>query len=586
MNEGTLRKLLWGYLLLLLPLGWLAMRYDRYAVDGDAVSYMDIADLLHAHRWSAAVNAYWHPLYPALLWAGQVVFHTSRATELRAYYLVNFAIFVLQLGAVWVFVRALVRLRSGWPGAPDALLSQSALQLLATALLVIAVMRELSLGKIRTDSLLQALILLGLAMLMESLAAESVMAAASFAVAMGLSFGLAYLTKSFAFLLALLCIVVLVAFAVLVQRRGWMRSLVPGAAACVVFAAVAGPYVAALSHQKHRFDFGDSGSLNYAWYVSQTEKMHLQPWMTGSFGSATVHLSHPEQQLMRSPGVYSYGSFPYGTYPPWFDATYFNERIVPRFNLRLLLVRDARNAVLIARYILNHPEGPVLLLLFLLMAARFRGRAAFAWPVAGIGLAMWIIYATVNIEERYVTVAYFAVLIPVFAGLRTKAQEGHQQVVDTRLACVCVVLLASLTAGEFLRQGLASRRDEMMTGAVPAWRDAGIYGASEGLAHLGVHAGDTVACIGAGACLYDLYWARLAGVRILTEVYDPGPDHLLDRLDALQNRNEVYRTVQQQGARVLVGVFDAGEMNRTHPAAAGWMRLGETNYYALPLNLR
>jgi hypothetical protein len=85
----------------------------------------------------------------------------------------------------------------------------------------------------------------------------------------------------------------------------------------VVFAAIPGPYIAALSRQKHRFDFGDSGALNYAWYVSGTDKMHLGPWMTGSFGSASVKLIHPEVQLLAQPGIYSYRAEPYGTYPAW-----------------------------------------------------------------------------------------------------------------------------------------------------------------------------------------------------------------------------------------------------------------------------
>ena len=65
------------------------------------------------------------------------------------------------------------------------------------------------------------------------------------------------------------------------------------------------------------------------------------PWMTSSFGPATVHLIHPEQQLLASPGVYSYRAEPYGTYPDWFDTTYFNERIIPHLNPPALLQRDA-----------------------------------------------------------------------------------------------------------------------------------------------------------------------------------------------------------------------------------------------------
>ena len=320
-STRLLQRILAGYLLLLLPAAWLAARYDRYAIDGDAVAYMDIADLLHAHRWAGAVNGYWHPLYPAVLWFAQVVFRPTRMTELNAYYAINFVLFLMQIVSMLLFVRALVRLRTRLSPAVAPLLPLAALQLLGVSLLVIATMRELSLGKVRTDGLLQALILLGLAMLMEALAAEAFSAALTYAALMGFFLGLGYLTKSFAFVLTLLSVGVLVLFGVFVQRRKPGQCLVPGIVALAVFAMVAGPYMAALSLQKDRFDFGN---LNYVWYVSGTEKMHLLPSMTDSFGSATVHLVHPEKQLMASPRVYSYKALANGTYPPWFDTTYFN----------------------------------------------------------------------------------------------------------------------------------------------------------------------------------------------------------------------------------------------------------------------
>ena len=121
------------------------------------------------------------------------------------------------------------------------------------------------------------------------------------------------------------------------QRRSFVARLHQQRTRRYRFRGVAGPYIAALSHQKHRFDFGDSGALNYAWYVGGVEKMHLEPWMTSSFGPATVHLIHPEQQLLASPGIYSYRAEPYGTYPDWFDTTYFNERIIPHLDPPVLI---------------------------------------------------------------------------------------------------------------------------------------------------------------------------------------------------------------------------------------------------------
>jgi hypothetical protein len=57
------------------------------------------------------------------------------------------------------------------------------------------------------------------------------------------------------------------------------------------------------------------------------------------------------------------------------------------------------------------------------------------------------------------------------------------------------------------------------------------------------------------------------------------------QLQGLPNRQQVYDVVKAEGAKVLVASFDPGEMNANEPASAGWERLGETNFYALPLNL-
>src|ERR1035441_9319287 len=75
---------------------------------------------------------------------------------------------------------------------------------LSAALLVaiIASQRELSLGKVRPDALLQALLLFALAALLAHLATGRL----RYAALMGLALGCAYLTKSFAFVVALLCI--------------------------------------------------------------------------------------------------------------------------------------------------------------------------------------------------------------------------------------------------------------------------------------------------------------------------------------------------------------------------------------------
>lgn len=590
MSQLRLRKLLIVYLLLLVPIGWLATKYQPFLLDGDAVSYMDIADLLHAHRWAGAVNAYWHPLYPALLAGAQIIVHPTRWNEIPAYYFVNYAIFLFELVAMVLFVYALDRLRRRTlSDSTQPLLSREALALLGCALIVIASQRELATGLVRPDALLQALMLLAFAMMMMGLATESLI----YSPLMGLFFGLAYLTKSFAFLVALISIGVMASIQLWVQRRGFWRVAISKGLAVVVFVCVAGPYIAALSHQKHRFDFGDSGSLNYAWYVGGVEKMHLEPWMTSSFGPATVHLIHPERQLLASPGIYSYRAEPYGTYPDWFDTTFFNERITPHLNPPVLIRRDARNAVLVVRYLFNHPEAWILLALLIVFGARARfgswRRDNFWLPMISIGLAMWLLYGLVNVEERYVTLAYLVVLLPVFAALRTPQPDEADEFGVTpsswlpSASTAMIVLLAFLAAGESLRLALEQRR--VSSGLSRPWYNPEMFGAAQALQQLGVQPGDEVACMGYYACLNNNYWARLAGVRILTEVYNPNPN-LFEQWAGLPNRAQVLEVLRQQGARTLVAQFAPAAVSAGSPAAEGWIRLADTDLYAYPLNLR
>ena len=563
--------------------------YDSYQVDGDAVSYMDIGDLMRAHNWSGIINGYWNPLYPAFLALGQAVFHPTRYTELHAYYMVNFGIFLLEMLAVVAFTDALVKLRdlresvSSASGSLPFFLDRYTLRYLGIAILVISAQREVSVGKVRPDALLQAFLLFALAALLRHLATARV----RYAAWMGVALGLAYLTKSFAFLFTLLCVLALVAFRLFWQRHAPRRVAVSALLVLICFSVVAGPYIAALSKQKHRFDFGDSGNLNYVWFVAGTEKMHLEQYQTNLFGAADVHLIHPEKQLLKDPPVFSYKELPYGTYPDWFDTSFFNERIKAHINPRLQIIVIGQCIMRILRYMCNHPEAWALLILFAFLGARFRLKwtvfaNAFWIPPLLLGIATIGIYTIVNVEDRYLTAAFFTILMTLFAALRITPAVP---ISSARFAAsAAVILLALLAVGESARIVGQLRRDLVSIQYPTGWYDRDIFRSAHALNDLGVGPGDTIACIGTRACMYDPYWARLAGVRVLTEIYVPaGP--LYPALAAMPNREQVYDIAQREGAKVLVGYFDPGLMTGTTPVSAGWRQLGGTHFYALPLNL-
>ena len=564
--------------------------YDSYQIDGDAVSYMDIGDLMRAHNWPGIINGYWNPLYPAFLALGHAVFHPTRYTELHAYYMVNFGIFILEMLAVVAFADALIKLRdlresvSTASGSFPFFLGRYTLRYLGIAILVISTQRELSVGKVRPDALLQAFLLFAIAALFRHLATAHL----RYAALMGLALGLAYLTKSFAFLFTLLCVLALVAFRIFWQRHAPRRVAVSALLVLICFSIVAGPYIAALSKQKDRFDFGDSGNLNYVWFVGGTEKMHLQQDQTNLFGAAEVHLIHPEKQLLKDPPIFSYKQLPYGTYPDWFDTSFFNERIKAHMNPRLQIIvigamHHAHPAV--------HVQSPRSLgathpLLFL--GARLR----LDWTISAN--AFWL--RAVSPRHRHplhlrhrqrrgplsLPPLSSSILLPLFAASRISPAVSTSSA--RTAASAAVALLALLAVGESARIVGQLRRDLVFVQYPTGWYDRDTFRAAHALNDLGVGPGDTIACIGTRACLYDHYWARLAGVRILTEIYVPdAPSTLLSPPSLTANRPTT--SLRREGAKVLVGYFDPGLMTGTTPVSAGWRELDGTHFYALPLNL-
>jgi hypothetical protein len=568
--------------------------YDGYQIDGDAVAYMDIGDLMRSHQWAGVINGYWNPLYPAALSVGHILFHPTRYTELHAYYMVNFGIFLLEMLSVTAFTDALIQLRelretsTAAPNPLPFLIDRYTLRYLGIAILVISSQRELSMGKVRPDALLLTFLLFALASLLKHLATNQL----RYAVLMGLALGLAYLTKSFAFVFTFICILALIAFRFFWQRQSINRIVASAALVFVCFSIVAGPYIAALSHQKGRFDFGDSGNLNYVWFVAGTEKMHLQQSQTALFGSADVNLKHPEKQLFNDPPIFSYKELPYGTYPDWFDTSFFNERIKAHMNPRLQIIVIGQCIKRILRYMCNHPEAYALFAVLLLLGARlypaWRPTANAFWLVPFLlGIATLCIYGIVNVEDRYLSAAFLALLLPLFAALRiapARENQAVQTIASRTAASAAIALLALLAIGESARTVGELRRRLVFALSPTGWYDHDIFPAAHALNALGVSPGDTVACIGTIACTYDHYWARLAGVRILTEIYEPNPP-LYPYLAATPNREQAYDVARREGAKVLVGYFDPGLMTGNNPVSAGWRELGQTHFYALPLNL-
>src|SRR6185436_902247 len=92
----------------------------------------------------------------------------------------------------------------------------------------------------------------------------------------------------------------------------------------VVFLLSTAPFIVALSLAKGRLTFGDSGTINYTVNVGTVQLfMPREPGML-----------HPVTRISSSIEAYEYAEPIAGTYPLWYDPTYWHEGISPHFNMK------------------------------------------------------------------------------------------------------------------------------------------------------------------------------------------------------------------------------------------------------------
>ncbi|MGC9293589.1 MAG: hypothetical protein ACP5EP_12870, partial [Acidobacteriaceae bacterium] len=529
---------------------------------------MDIASAMLHGRWHDVVNGLWNPGYPALLALGKLISHADRMHELQVFYWVNYCIFLASIACTAFFVRSLLHVRNlhtnetstpiAW-ALPDPLL-----YIAAYSVVLFSWQQEFSFGKIRVDGLFAGLLLLAFAFLLRMTFTGSYASV----VGMGLSLGLAYLVKSPGFVLAGMAFVVLAAFLFMQHSVHHPKRKI--LLAMVVFAIVVSPYITALSIQKGRFDFGDSGKLNYAWHVSGTQPMHLLNNQLWRFGGASVHLKHPDIELLSDPVVVYIPHFPHATYGSWFDPSYPNDGVHPSFHLKEQLRSSLRQSRHMFRFTIIHSillAFPIVILIYGMRAVRVVPLRLILILFCTVFIVSFIMYVGVHFEDRYVSGPFWIAWIAMM-GLLVAPSDNVRGRYQTEGATILLAITVLMLGVKAITK---ARENAVMAGTYSGWYNAEIYEAAGKLAQYDVPSGSEVACF--EACKGDHYWARLASVHVTSEIYDtrymPDEESPNEIWDNLPNKPAVYAALRGVGAKGIVGLFDDPPAPRANWAAAG-----------------
>ena len=568
---NQLRIIFW---LVAFIIGFLQAWADRHDMFPDGISYLDVGDAFFRDGWTSAVNAYWSPLYAWLLGLALFVFKPPPYWEFSVAHLVNFAIFLFSLGCFDFFLRELIRHhRRGmasltlerWVTLPEW-----AYLTLGYSLFIWSSLFLISVSVVTPDMLVSAFVYLSSGIILRIRNGSDDWL--TFA-GLGATLGLGYLAKAVMFPLAFVFLVLSI-FSVGNLRRATPRVLV----ALIFFLLVGGPFILALSKAKGRFTFGESGKLTYTWFVNGTAAVHWQ----GGPAISGVPL-HPTRKILAKPPVYEFGAPVGGTYPPWFDPTYWFEGVRLHFDLTRQMRVIRQNLEEYYDMLFSRMQCGLLVGLLTLYLMR-RGRWSWVKDVAAqwnlfipplVALGMYsLIFAT----PRYFGAFVVLLWIGLFSGVRLpNTPESRRLVGRVTLALVMlfaiVVIPPAVKDASDIARSVANGED---ASAHSSWQVA------EGLRLMGVKPGDEVAVIesSSGSPIKPMYWARLAKVRIVAEVA-PGALFLTQKAEQFWAADSIGKVIEafgQTGAKVIVS-----EKARCSIPMHGWQRIGNTDYYAYVL---
>jgi hypothetical protein len=498
--------------------------FTRYEVFADSVSYLDIGRMIAEGHPGAAVHAYWSPGYPAVLSLFQWLFHPSAYWECPLVHLVNVLIFVGALASFQLFWGEARRWHEDYAGDSYAAIPELAFWALGYSIFAVATLSIITVALVNPDMLVAAFCCLaGWAALRFRRTPNT-----GSSLVLGFVLALGYYAKAPFFPIGL--IFLLCACLTWPMSR---RLVFLSGTALVAFLLLCAPFIVAISMAKGRLTFGDSARLNQAFIINGVRPR--RHWQGGPPGAGMP--VHPSHKLNDFPEIYEFEATDMGTYPPWFDPTYWYEGVIPHFNWRLQPKIFLANVAVELRTIMESAAQAVCAALILIFLASYHWRGIQAlsrlWFMWLPGIAALTMFAFIHVDPRYLG----GWLILLYAGVICACPLPADRATERAVGSVGRAVLITTGAALILQASQEAIALDDAAGRNP--RDATI---AAFLLNNGVHQGDPVAVIGDGEFAY---WAHLARLHVVAEI--PA-----DITRLTQPSIDYWQSGQEQQAKALI----------------------------------
>ncbi|MGA2434204.1 MAG: hypothetical protein ABSG25_02865 [Bryobacteraceae bacterium] len=454
------------------------------------MSYLDIGSGVLRDGPSVLVNGCWSPVLPAFIAAAFSIFRPAPSQELPLLHALNFVLFILVLLCFTFFLRM-------WLASLESVSEEEKRKYLVPFgffTFLWFTMEYIGMMRVGPDLCVDGVVFLAAGIVCRLSLPGS---GWKHYTALGCALALGYYTKAVMFPLglALLCILVLM------PPKGFSRKKL--LVSVLVFFAVAAPLIVLMSKRVGRMSTGEVGPLMYLWYVNG-----IQPFEPGwplavpaAYGAPT----HPPRTLTTEPLTLEFASPVRGTFPLFYEPTYWHEGLRTRWNLgqQLAALRETlREYIPIAYYMGGFSVAAVALCLCALRRRENREARRdwpwwqWAWPIAAC-----VLYGLVYVEHRYIA-AFLALFWCGTFGLLLFRVSARTR----------TTVLASLLATHLL--AVSGRVAwNLVHSRPPEYEKAG-----QAMHDLGLREGDQLAFV--GDPLEKAYAARYARMRIVAQIQD------------------------------------------------------------------
>ncbi|MEQ8541864.1 MAG: glycosyltransferase family 39 protein [Coleofasciculus sp. D1-CHI-01] len=537
--------------LIAIILGLLQAWSNRYSLStGDAISYLDIGEAYFQGDWQQAVNGYFSPLYSLLLGLSVSVLNPSSYWQFFVVKLVNFTIYLLSLVAFELLLSEFINyynIKLSNNTQKQTLIIPDWIWYVSGYILFLwSALKWIGIDNDTPDMCVATLVYLAAWLVLRVYTRSDHWL--NF-IGLGVVLGLGYLSKAIMFPMAFIFLGTCF-FSVGNIRRSLPRISV----AFLVFALISTPFIAAISQANGYLTFGTAGKFNYAWNISPGG-ISNHHWQGKPPGSGIP--KHPIRTIFDNPIVYEFATPIGGTYPPWHNPSYWNAGLKPQFNLQKQIGEIWSHAFEYYRIFFG-----VLMfsyLTFVSVSGKFEtsikaliGNWRFLIPAcAGLGSLL-----LVHVRPRLIAAFVVLLFAGFFASIRLPNSPESKR------------LIVGMTVGLLFFAGSQFTTISQNAGEPIHWKIA------NDLNQIGLNPEEKVAILGRYGVGHAYYWARLAQVKIIAEI--PSLQQFWQSDDS--TRSQVYKTLEEAGARVLVeepGVNSPLD----YRSLQGWQKLKNSDCY-------